>query len=143
MELTLKRTDNTNCTIGNLSINGTFECYTLEDVDRGLTSQWPIGAIAELKIHGKTAIPTGKYEVVIGYSERFKRLLPLLLNVPGFAGIRIHPGNGPDDTEGCILVGQRVDGSRLAGGSSRPAFSALFAKLQAAIKKEKIWIVIS
>src|SRR4051794_1532912 len=81
-------------TIGDLFINDQFECFTLEDVVR------------PVKIKGMTAIPAGIYEVVINFSERFRKLLPLLLNVPTFDGIRIHPGNTDKDTEGCILVGQ-------------------------------------
>ena len=110
----------TDCTIGSLSIAGSFECWTLEDPTR------PDG----VKIFGETAIPTGLYSVDITYSPRFKRPLPLLVNVKGFVGIRIHPGNDAGDTEGCILVGMDRERSRI--GRSRLAFEALFAKIQLA-----------
>lgn len=120
MELLLKRLHKTsNSTIGELYVNGVFECYTLEDVER------------VVKIKNETAIPKGKYKVVITYSNRFKRDLPLLLNVPNFEGVRIHSGNTNHDTEGCILVG--LTRSKDFIGNSRKAFAKLFDKL----KKEK------
>jgi hypothetical protein len=116
MKLTLIRDQSTDrSTAGVLSVNGEFECYTLEDVVR------------ECKIHGETAIPAGEYEVALTMSPRFKRILPLLLNVPNFDGIRIHPGNTDKDTEGCILVGESK--TRDFIGSSRIAFMRLFNKL--------------
>jgi Family of unknown function (DUF5675) len=130
MELQVKRTDFTdNSTIGELSVNGQFECYTLEDMVR------------PVKIAGKTAIPAGRYEVIIDFSQRFGRLLPLLLNVPNFEGVRIHPGNAAADTEGCILVGEEK--SQDFVGQSRAAFDRLFAKLSAAAEKEKNYLEIS
>ena len=87
-------------TIGNLYINGNKFCDTLEDKVRNL----PI----EKKIPGKTAIPCGTYKVILNKSPRFKKVLPLLLNVPYFEGVRIHPGNTHKDTEGCILVGRNT-----------------------------------
>lgn len=93
-------------TIGNLYINGEFFSNTLEDIDRGLTQDMPLSETKKHKVYGQTAIPSGRYEVRITYSNRFKRPLPLLLNVPGFEGIRIHAGNTPEDTLGCILVGK-------------------------------------
>ena len=119
MQLTLIREQSTDySTSGTLLVDGKFECFTLEDVVR------------DKKVLGETAIPAGNYKVIIDMSNRFKRLLPLLINVPGFVGIRIHPGNTDKDTEGCILVGtsRRKD----FVGNSRLAFGALFAKLQAA-----------
>lgn len=81
------------CVIGHLRIDGQFKFFTLEDIER------------EVKIPGKTAIPRGTYEVKITYSNRFKKPLPILLDVPGFEGVRIHAGNTSEDTEGCILLG--------------------------------------
>jgi len=129
MELQVKRTDFTdNSTIGELSVNGQFECYTLEDMVR------------PVKIAGKTAIPAGRYEVIIDLSQRFGRLLPLLLKVPDFEGVRIHPGNTAANTEGCILVGEEK--SQDLVGQSRAAFDRLFSKLSAAAEKEKIYLEI-
>lgn len=127
MELTLKRTTFTDeSTIGELSIDAKFECYTLEDMVR------------PVKMAGITAIPAGSYEVVITFSERFKVMLPLLLRVPDFDGVRIHPGNTAKNTEGCILVGQSKDKDFI--GESKAAFDALFKKLKRASAVEKIFI---
>ena len=119
MKLLLKRSSHSDkSTIGKLFLDGEFFCHTLEDVTR------------PEKVYGETAIPEGTYKVKITYSPRFKRDLPLLLNVPKFEGIRIHAGNTAKDTEGCILVGD------LAGQDivwqSRAAFNRLFDKLKAA-----------
>jgi len=122
----VRKTFTDETTIGVLSVDGKTECFTLEDKVRAV------------KIHGKTAIPGGIYEVTITFSDRFKKPLPLLLNVPNFAGIRIHSGNTAADTEGCILVGE-TRGANIVG-NSRKAFAALFAKLEAALTKEKIFI---
>jgi len=107
-----------NSVIGELTIDGVFECFTLEDIER------------PIKIKGETAIPKGEYKVIINQSNRFKKLLPLLLNVPGFEGVRIHPGNTNHDTEGCILVGQTRHKEFI--GQSRKAFEKLFKKMQSA-----------
>lgn len=94
MDIIIKRTLKTNkSTFGTLEISNVFRCYTLEDVERNI------------KIKGKTAIPKGKYEVILSYSPKFDRTMPLLLNVTGYEGIRIHAGNNSNNTEGCILVG--------------------------------------
>jgi hypothetical protein len=120
----LHRTDNS--TIGELFIDGNFECYTLEDKER------------EIKIKSETAIPKGTYEIIINQSNRFKRLLPLLLNVTNFEGVRIHSGNSNHDTEGCILVGKTRSEDFI--GQSRTAFDSLFAKMQ---KSKEITLIIS
>lgn len=108
-------------TTGKLSVDGKFFCYTLEDTARPENSE---------KINGKTAIPAGLYLIDITWSNRFKRWLPLLLNVPGFAGIRIHPGNTATDTEGCILVG--ASRSLNCVTESRQAFDLLYKLLHEA-----------
>jgi len=128
MKLTLIRRPSANgSTIGQLSVDGDHECFTCEDVVR-----------AGEKVYGKTAIPAGTYRVVITMSPRFKRRLPLLLDVPGFTGVRIHVGNTADDTEGCILPGRGVSGARVT--QSVLAFNALFSKLDAAAGD--VWIEI-
>ena len=130
MNLKLQRLpSNEDCTHGLLAIDGVCECYTLEDVVR------------ETKIPGKTAIPAGKYRVVISWSIRFKRELPLLLDVPGFSGIRIHAGNTSADTEGCILVGQQRSRFGNTILNSRAALAPLQEKIQAALDAgEEVWI---
>ena len=92
-------------TIGKLYIDGEYFCDTLEDTDRGLTNEMSVEEVKSKKVYSKTAIPTGEYKVEITYSPKFKRNLPLICNVKGFIGIRIHNGNDNSHTEGCILVG--------------------------------------
>ena len=109
MEILIKRTAKLNeYTIGNLYIDDQYLCNTLEDTDRGLKDSQPLLYIKSKKIFSKTAIPTGTYKVELTYSFRFKRVLPLIVGVKGFDGIRIHQGNFPKDTEGCILVGKNT-----------------------------------
>lgn len=115
------------CTIGTLYVNGKAECFTLEDVRREVKGR----PVEEWKVPGATAIPAGIYNVVVTLSQRFKRDLPLLENVPGFSGIRIHPGNTAEDTEGCLLVGL-VKGPDFVSGSRR-AFEQLFTKIKESI----------
>lgn len=123
-----RRQSSTKATIGELLIDGKHECYTLEDVVRERLGM----PVNEWKIAHETAIPRGTYHVIISYSNRFKKDLPLLLDVPGFSGVRIHPGNRPEDTEGCILVG-RLDPNRSDWvKDSRIMFGPLMQKLEAA-----------
>jgi hypothetical protein len=93
-------------TIGTLYVDGVKFCDTLEDTDRGLKQDTPLDEIKAIKVKGQTAIPTGTYAMTINVSPKFNRLLPRLLDVPGFDGILIHRGNTADDTMGCILVGE-------------------------------------
>ena len=128
------------------TVNGEFECYILEDTDRGLTQKMSIEEIKKIKIHSKTAIPTGRYRITISFSQKFKMYLPELHDVPGFAGIRIHSGNKVEDTEGCLLTGTthvREDKNYEVVLNSRAAFKILMSKLLIAEKKEEIWITIS
>jgi Family of unknown function (DUF5675) len=113
-------------TIGSLTIDGAFEAWTCEDPVREVAGQ----PVPQWKIGGATAIPRGTYAIDITYSPHFKMPLPLFLKVPGFEGVRIHSGNTPADTEGCLLVGQDRLGKSI--GKSRLAFAALFAKLTSA-----------
>lgn len=140
MKLQVKRFwPNDQCVQGVLYVNGAAECYTLEDPVREVEGQ----PVTEWKVVNQTAIPLGSYEVVIDYSERFKRPMPHLLNVPGFEGIRIHSGNTANDVSGCILVGvKRVNDYVLA--EAHIAFDALMLKLnQAVIDADKIEIEVT
>ena len=108
MNLLLKRIyKGDSYTIGKLYIDNEYFCDTLEDTVRTLPSTCPGGNKCECKekVYGQTAIPKGIYKIVLSYSPKFKRILPLLIDVPHFSGIRIHSGNTDKDTEGCILVG--------------------------------------
>jgi len=102
-------------------------CYVLEDQVR----EGP-------KVYGRTAIPAGSYRIQITRSPRFARDLPLLLDVPGFSGIRIHTGNSHEDTEGCLLPG--LDRVWMPNGSqrvtrSRDAFGRLQLRIQGALAR--------
>lgn len=131
MELLLKRDPNPDYTIGKLYLNGKYQCFILED------------PVRVKKIHGETAIPSGRYKVIITWSKRFKRRLPLLLDVPNFEGVRMHSGNDVDDTEGCLLTGEYRSKSGKQVLNSRKAFDPLFEKLDEALKKEEVWITIT
>lgn len=124
-------------TSGSLYINGFFECYTLEDAVRDL------GENCQGKQYGITAIPAGEYPLILSFSNRFQKYMPEILNVPCFKGIRIHSGNKPEDSEGCLLAGtNRTKDGLIVGGTSRPAFESLMRKLRIAEKREKIMITI-
>lgn len=141
MELKLIRKIKTEqSTIGDLYVNDKWECHVLEDKDRGLDSITPLNQLKQIKVFGKTAIPTGKYEVAINFSNHFQKRLPLLLNVPGFEGIRIHSGNTEKDSEGCLLVG-KTHGKDVVY-ESREAFYDLFQKVEKAVYTEKVFITI-
>jgi hypothetical protein len=129
MEMRLSRRWYTDLsTIGLLDF-GDFCCLTLEDRARA----------AGVKIPGETAIPVGRYKVIVNQSVRFGRLMPLLLDVPMFTGIRIHSGNSATNTEGCILVGSSPGMDWIF--RSREAFGKLFPLIEAAAGD--LWITIT
>ena len=97
-----------NYTIGIIYVNGKQFCNTLEDKDRGLTSSMSLAEIKSKKVYGQTAIPTGTYKVIMSYSQKFKKYLPEILDVKGYAGIRIHSGNVAADSLGCVLLGKNT-----------------------------------
>lgn len=132
MELTLKPYKITaTSTISKLFVDGLYECEVLEGTVR------PDGAV---KIFGKTAIPGGRYQVIMTMSTRFQRILPLLVDVPGYEGVRIHPGNKPEDTEGCLLPGQECATSNFVAHSVIE-FTKLMVKINKANKAgQKIYI---
>jgi hypothetical protein len=139
MNLILKREKSTEkSTPGILYIDGAQECFTLEDVVREI----PGALVAQWKIANVTAIPFGTYRVVIDASNRFKRLMPHVLGVPGFDGIRIHWGNTAENTEGCILLGAVRQNADVIL-ESRKAFADFYPKLEAAIAKgEEVMLTI-
>lgn len=129
-------------TISRLYVDGElFGCNTLEDADRGLRQDMQLEEIKKKKVYGQTAIPRGSYECVYTYSNRFKKMLPLLKGVPGFDGIRIHSGNSAKDTEGCILVGLNLKKGMVL--NSREWTNKLVSKMKEAWnRKERVIIVI-
>ena len=104
-----------NYTIGKLYVNGQYWCDTMEDTNRDFNRDGDLLDDGEGKVYAETAIPFGIYKVEVTMSPRFKRYLPLLLNVPHFTGIRIHAGNSAGDSSGCILVGE----NKVKGGLVR------------------------
>ena len=127
-------------TIGKLYIDGVYFCDTSEDKDRGLNQTMSINDIKKKKVYGETAIPTGTYKLVIDYSNRFKKNMAHILNVPGYEGIRIHTGNSAKDSLGCIIVGKnKVVGKVI---ESRNTYNQLFPILQKAFKEGEIKITI-
>ena len=142
MELQLKReTFTEQSTIGTLTIDGVFECFILEDRDRGINDTLTLEQISKVKVYGKTAIPYGRYEVDWTMSARFKVFMPILLNVKGYAGIRIHKGNTEIDSLGCLLCGTRKKSNMIT--ESTLATKNLYAKIESAKKQgQRIYITI-
>lgn len=108
MIIEVKRTYHKEFTSGELFVNGLFNLYTLED---------------------SKCIPEGTYDLVINRSSRFNKQMPLITNVPGFSGVRIHSGNNVKDTQGCLLVGYIIDTNIGILAQSRMAYDALFSRL--------------
>lgn len=121
MKLQLERLQiDPDVTIGSLTVNGAWECYTAEGIVR------PLG----VKVPHSTAIPPGVYAVDITFSHHYRMPLPLLIKVPGFEDVRIYSSHIPGEADGFILVGlDRLPG---AVGRSELAFKALFQKISRA-----------
>lgn len=127
IEYTLRRNHGTEVYTGGILYRGTeIICYTLEDQER------------PVKINGVTAIPTGRYKLIINKSVRFKKLMPLLLNVPLFTGIRIHSGVTSKHTQGCVLTAEKLVGGTAL--NSRKAYARLFSILENDLKASDVWL---
>jgi len=139
MRLELKRiARKKDYTIGKIYANGRYICDTIEDADRGLNDNMDLKEIQAKKVYGETAIPTGIYRIKITYSPKYKKQMPLVEDVKGFEGIRIHSGNTAKDSLGCIIVGEnKVKGKVI---NSRATYNKLFDL----IKNEKdIYLIIT
>ena len=143
MEVKVKRKiSKEDFTIGNLYIDGVFECYTLEDEKR------------EVKVMHETRIPAGKYEIKLrtfgGHHEKYSKKFPdvhkgmlWLQEVPKFRDILIHIGNTDDDTSGCILVGGQIDAEAGKVFYSTKAYLKLYPKIASEIAKgNKVFITV-
>lgn len=152
MEIVVKRLYlKENYTIGKLYVDGVYECDTLEDKVRDLNKDGDLNDEGEQKVYGDTAIPFGRYKVVMNViSPNFCRrasymwcggYLPRLLDVPHFEGILIHAGNTANDSAGCLLVGENKIRGRLV--NSMATLRRLYAILKlASAKGEEIWLKI-
>lgn len=131
-EFKLNRTTYTdNSTIGTLNLDGKQICFTLEDKVRSK---------GDAKVYCKTAIAAGRYQVIIDFSNAFKALMPHVLDVPGFEGIRIHVGNRESDSLGCILVGLQKGADCIF--ESKKAYGAFLGLLQKQLKAGTVYLVI-
>ena len=153
MELKLKRRYKAETyTIGDMFLEEEWFCNTLEDKDRGLKSSMSLEEINKIKVYAETAIPTGRYKVIMDvvspkynkvkwYKDNFGGRMPRLENVKGFSGILIHPGTTAVDSAGCIIVGlNKIKGNVL---ESRATFTKLWKKLEEAHKRnETIYLTI-
>ncbi len=142
MELKLTRKTFTDeSTIGDLYIDDVWNCYMLEDKDRNLSTDMSTDDITKIKVFGKTAIPRGRYQIIINFSNHFQKNLPLLLNVPCWEGVRIHSGNTAADTEGCLITGSAKSANQVQ--QSKVAFAHILPQLQLALaNNDKIFITI-
>lgn len=139
MELILERKiHNANSTEGNLYINGKWFCHTIEDKVRAKAEEWK----KELKVYAKTAIPYGRYPVLVTWSNRFKRMLTGIFNVPDFTGIRIHNGSNELSSAGCIIVSYKNDPKSKNLINDKAAMNDLCKLVAEAQKKEKVFITI-
>lgn len=140
MKLTLKRIAlRPTYTIGKLYIDDVYFCDTIEDTVRDLNKNGKFDN-GEKKIHSKTAIPYGIYEIKWTYSPRFKKYTPQLMNVPSFEGIRIHTGNTSADTEGCLILGKNKQVGKVL--NSRDTINKFYPIIKEACSNGKVTIEI-
>lgn len=150
MEFSLRRIEEIGeTTLGELILEGEHICWTLEDKVRepeefiGIkNNNW----VKEWKVPERTAIPRGRYALAINWSKKFGLLLPEVLSVPGFGGIRIHPGNKKEDTEGCILLGLGRIGDKISDSKkAQGLFISLISRTtsRGIELKEPTWLQIS
>lgn len=141
MELFLpRRPSSVDSTIGDLFINGLRVCYTLEDVVREVPGE----PVSSWKVHGETAIPAGRYSVTLEDSPKFGPETLTVNDVVGFSGIRIHSGNTAEDTEGCIIVGDKIGDNWIGGGTADGVLAAIKRKVYVALgARDECWITIT
>lgn len=146
MEILIKRKwRGKQTTLSVVTVNGIPYHFALEDTDRGLHSDMSLDEILKTKIKGRTAIPIGRYQVIVNHSPRFGRMMPLLMKVPGYSGIRIHSGNRHEHTDGCILPGLTyfVDSGDYVVASSLTSTERLYKAINEALKNgEEVWLTI-
>jgi hypothetical protein len=139
MEIILERKiKNASSTEGNLYINGKWFCHTIEDVVRAAPGAWK----SKLKVYAKTAIPYGVYPVLVTWSERFKRQLTGVFNVPDFSGIRIHNGTSEQSSAGCIIVSYKDDAKNKRLVNDKDAMNDLCDVVTKAQATEKVYLSI-
>jgi hypothetical protein len=136
MEIKVERLPSHNgWTQGHLSIDGAFVCFTCEDEIREVAGQ----PVEKWKVYGQTAIPAGRYRVIVDHSDHFQRDLPHILDVPGYTGVRIHVGNFAKDTDGCLLPGENTCETGVTHSTS--AFARVFGYIANALaRSEEVWI---
>lgn len=152
LDLTLKRIANrpTYC-IGRLYVDRLLFSDTIEDTDRGLKDSWPLEKIMKTKVYGETAIPKGRYKLILSVSPKFKNrkwakkyggLVPEILNVKGYSGIRIHPANFATELLGCVAPG--VNSKKGQVTQSQVTYEKLMSKYlyPAHQKGVSMWITI-
>ena len=133
--------------VGHLYVDGKYVCDTIEDIDRGLTQQMPLTQIMKIKVKSQTAIPRGRYRVLMNrvspkfsvktyYWNYCRGKVPYLAEVPGFEGILIHMGMSERSSAGCVIVGYNTVVGRLT--NSQAAFEKLYGILKTA--RDVIWI---
>ena len=152
MKLLLKRIYNCpSYCIGRLYINQVYVSDTIEDCDRGLKDTWPLDKIVNTKVYGETAIPKGTYKIALSISPKFKNrtwakkyggLVPEVLNVKGYSGIRVHPANFATELLGCIAPG--INSKKGQVTQSQITYDRLMSKylIPAYQRKEEIWITV-